>query len=103
MKVIVVDINGTPHQIDDSENPAFHVLARKSGERYLVLASNENDLFNPLDIKVKINQHDNQRGCPFWNLVTCSRECYEHYTSFLRSRNRTPFLIAQRRVWNDFR
>ena len=62
MKVIVVDINGTPHEIDQGINPDFNVLARWSGNRYLVLASNEGDLFDPLDINVNISKRDKERG-----------------------------------------
>jgi hypothetical protein len=103
MKVIVVDINGTPHEIEKGVQPDFDVLARWSGERYLVLASNDGDLFNPLDINDNIYKRDKERGGLFWKLRTCSQECYQQYTIFLRSQNRTPYLLAQRRFRNDFR
>ncbi len=103
MKVIVVDINGTPHEIDKSAEPDFDVLARWSGNRYLVLASSDGDLFDPLNVKAGINRRDRERGGKFWKLKTCSQECYQQYTIFLRSKNRTPYLLAQRRFRNDFR
>ena len=103
MKVTVVDINGTPHIITIGVQPDFDVVARWSGNRYLVLASNEGDLFNPLDASNKIRQRDRERGGFFWKLRTCSQECYQQYTIFLRCKNRTPFLLAQRRFRNDFR
>lgn len=103
MKIIVVDINGTPHKFDQDEQPDFDVLARWSGRRYLALSSNEGDLFDPMDINSKINKKDRERGGMFWKLRTCSEECYEQYTIFLRSRNRTPYILAQRRFRNDFR
>lgn len=103
MKVIVVDINGTPHEIEKGEQAKFDVLARWSGQRYLALASNEGDLFDPMDINSRINKKDKERGGMFWRLRTCSQECYEQYTIFLRSKNRTPYLLAQRRFRNDFR
>ena len=103
MKVIVVDINGTPHEVEKGAQPSFDVLARWSGERYLVLASNEGDLFDPLDVNNSIRKRDRQRGGLFWKLRTCSQECYQQYTTFLRSKNRTPYLLAQRRFRNDVR
>lgn len=102
MNVIVVDINGTPHSIDQSEKPSFSVLARWSGSRYLALSSNEGDLFDPMNASLKINKRDMERGGMFWKLRTCSKECYDQYTVFLRSKNRTPYLLAQRRFRNDF-
>lgn len=101
MKVIVVDINGTPHEISKGVQLDFDILAKWSGNRYLVLASNDGDLFNPLDINNKINKRDKERGGMFWKLRTCSQECYQNYTTFLRSKNRTPYLLAQRRFRND--
>lgn len=103
MKVIVVDIHGTPHKIIRDVQPKFDVLARWSGNRFLVTASNEGDLFDPLDINNNIYQRDKERGGLFWKLRTCSQECYQQYITFLRSRNRTPYLLAQRRFHNDFR
>jgi hypothetical protein len=103
VKIIVVDINGTPHEILEGIRPNFDVLAKWSGNRYLVLSSSEGDLFNPLDINDNIRKRDRERGGMFWKLTTCSQECYQQYTIFLRSRNKTPYLLAQRRFRNDFR
>lgn len=103
MKVIVIDISGTPHEIANGAQSDFDVLARWSGNRYLVLASNDGDLFDPLDINNNIHKRDQERGGLFWKLRTCSQECYQQYTTFLRSKNRTPYLLAQRRFRNDFR
>ena len=102
MKVIVVDINGTPHEILKGEQPNFDILARWSGDRYLVLASNDSDLFNPLVMNGGIHKRDKERGGMFWKLRTCSQECYQQYTIFLRSKHKTPYLLAQRRFRNDF-
>lgn len=102
MKVIIVDINGTPHEIKESDKPKFDILAKWSGNRYLVVASNEGDLFDPLEMNSNIHKRDRERGGMFWKLRTCSQECYQQYTVFLRSRNRTPFILAQRRFRNDF-
>lgn len=103
MKVIVVDINGTPHEIEQGEKPSFDVFARWSGNRFLVLASNDGDLFNPTDTNDNLHKRDRERGGKFWRLRTCSQECYQQYTIFLRSKNRTPYLLAQRRFRNDVR
>lgn len=101
--MIVVDINGTPHEIKESDKPDFDVLAKWYGNRYLVLGSNEGDLFDPLNVDCNIYQRDRKRGGMFWKLQTCSQDCYQQYTIFLRSKNRTPFILAQRRLRNDFR
>lgn len=103
MKVIVVDINVTPHNIVRGTKPNFDVLARWSDSRYLVLASNEGDLFDPLDMNANVSKRDRERGGMFWKLRTCSQECYQQYAIFLRSKSRTPYLLAQRRFRNDFR
>ena len=100
--MIVVDINGTPHEIEKGTKPTFDVVAKNFGDRYFVLASNDGDLFDMLDTQNKIGQRDRERGGLFWRLNTCSRECYQQYTTFLRSRNRTPYALAQRRFRNDF-
>ncbi len=103
MNVIVVDINGTPHEVQKGAQQDFVVLARWSGNRFLAMASNDGDLFNPLDVNDNISKKDKERGGMFWRLRTCSQECYEQYTTFLRSKSRTPYLLAQRRFRNDFR
>ena len=109
MKVIITDINGTPNEVDDwgyegKTSSGISILAvwRKSDNKYLVLASNEGDLFNPLDSSNNIHKRDRDRGGMFWGLKKCSKECYGQYTIFLRSKNRTPYLVAQRRFRNDF-
>jgi hypothetical protein len=103
MKIIAVDINGTPHHVGSGECISFDVLAKQSDERYLVLASGDGDLYDPVDINHKFNQRDRERGGYFWELRTCSKECYDRYTSFLRSKHRTSYVLAQRRFRNDFR
>lgn len=103
MNVTVVDIEGTPHRIHKEKQPNFTVFARHSGKRYLVLASSDGELFNKLDINDNTNKKDRERGGMFWQLRTCSQECYDQYTIFLRSKSRTPYLLAQRRFRNDFR
>lgn len=111
MKIIVVDIHGTPYEISTSESyrhidqdvqPKFDVFAKWSGNHYFVLASNEGNLFNPLDTNISIYERDRERGGMFWKLRTCSQECYQQYTIFLRSKHKTPYLLAQRRFRNDF-
>lgn len=102
MKTIVVDIGGTPHEEDNCSNVCFKVYAQRRGERYMVLASSNGDLFDPMDSGNNAHQKDRERGGPFWKLSSCSKECYDQYTTFLRSKNRTPLLVAQRRFRNDF-
>lgn len=102
MTAIVIDIDGTPHQIECGQQTDFDVFARWSGDRCLALASNDGDLFDPMDINAQITKRDMERGGKFWRLHTCSKECYDQYVFFLRSKNRTPYILAQRRFRNDF-
>ncbi len=107
-KEIFVDKNGTPHEVvNGPEEPVkrcvnFDVFAQWSGKRHFVLASNDGDLFNVLDTNNNFYKKDRERGGMFWRLKTCSKECYNSYTEFLRSKNRTPLILAQRRFRSDF-
>lgn len=102
MKTIMIDQAGTPHEILNGAKSDFSVFAQWSGERYFVLTSGDGDLFDVLDSNNNLFKKDRERGGMFWRLRTCSKECYDAYTSFLRSKNRTPFILAQRRFRNDF-
>jgi len=109
MKIIVVDINGTPHETERDIQPDFDVFAKWLGNRFVVLASGDDDLFDPLSMDTTVlamrshlHKRDKERGGMFWKLRACSQECYQQYTTFLRSKNRTPYLLAQRRFRNDF-
>ena len=102
MIVTVIDKHGTPHRIDKEVKPIFDVLARQSGNRYLVLASNDGDLFDPSGSASR-KERDRKRGGMFWKLRTCGQKCYDQYIIFLRSKNRTPYILSQRSFRNDFR
>lgn len=102
MKTIAVDKTGTPHEIPDRSEPDFTVFAQWSNNRYFVMTSGDGDLFDVLDVSNNLYKKDRERGGMFWKLRTCSKECYDSYTSFLRSKNRTPFILAQRRFRSDF-
>lgn len=100
---IFVDIHGTPHRALSNAHCDFDILAKKlNNSKYFILVSNDGDLFDPTNIKVSIKQPDRQRGGRFWRLRRCSLKCYMEYTSFLRSKNRTPYILAQRSFINDF-
>ncbi len=106
--VRVIDINGTPYEIhdwkySDKMQSGIDILAvwRKSDNRYLVRVSEEGDLFDPLDSTNNIDKRDRERGGRFWKFKRCSKECYRQYTTFLRSKSRTPYLVAQRRLRNE--
>lgn len=101
MKKIFVDINGTPHEKSDNIEPDFKVMAKWLGSKFFVMGSNEGDLFSPLDPTANIHKRDKERGGLFWQLRICSEECYKQYTTFLRSKHKTPYLLAQRRFRND--
>jgi len=102
MTQTVIDINGTPHKVEPTEVLSFDVLAKSVGQRRFVLASNDGDLFDPTNTNNKIKERDRERGGQFWRLRSCSLECYANYVAFLRSKNRTPYLVAERRYRNDF-
>lgn len=101
MKVMVVGATGTPHEISIEDKPDFNVLARRLGDKFSVLASKKGNLFDPLNSNNNFNERDEEHGGLFWRLSTCSQECFFNYTSFLRSRHRTPYIFAQRRFRND--
>ena len=103
MKVRVVDAVGTMHDIEHDACPDFDIVARWTGNRFLVLASKDGDLFNPLDPQSTINKRDKKRGGKLYQLRTCSQACYSSYGMFLRSKNITHYLIAQRRFRDDLR
>ncbi len=100
MNLITVDINGTPHKADGVVVD-FKVFAKWLDNRFFVLASGEGDLFDPLNSSNNVHKKDKERGGVFWKLVACSQECYQQYTTFLRSKNRTSYIVAQRRFRND--
>jgi len=107
-KIIQVDESGTPHEIvNGPDEPVkmcsnFNVFAQWCNDRYFVLASNEGDLFDTLDTNNNLFKKDRERGGMFWRLKACSKQCYDSYTEFLRSKSRTPFIVAQRRFRSDF-
>jgi len=100
--MIAVDEHGTPHSVQDTNKPTFKTYAKQRGERHMVLASSDGDLFDPMNSGHNVHQRDSERGGLFWKLRKCSKECYDQYTAFLRSKNRTPLMMAQRRFRNDF-
>lgn len=103
--ITITDINGTPHRIVEGaeETIEFLILSKCYGsDKYLVLASSEGGLFNPLDINHVIHKRDRERGGLFWRLRSCSFECYRQYNIFLKTKNKTPHLLAERRFCNDF-
>jgi len=100
--MIVVDKNGTPYRLSTGETVDFDVLAKALKNRFMIMVSNEGELFNPMDYRHDLRDKDNKRGRSLWNLKKCSRECYYKYVEFLRSKNKTPYLVARRRFQNDF-
>ncbi len=98
MTAIVVGVTGTPYRVSTKCKPDFDVLAVWQEDRFLVLGSEYGDLFDPLN-----SSHNfGECGGLFWRLSVCSRECFFNYTSFLRSKRRTPYIFAKRRFNRDF-
>lgn len=113
MKQIIVDINGTPHKFDSvgGTRPlkVREILAQKimsqtdtATNRHKVLVSQQGILFNPTEPGIQINQVDRHHtGLFVYNLRRCSKQCYDDYTAFLRSKNKIHLLIAQRRFYDE--
>lgn len=104
MKYEVIDINGTPFKYDLPQNRQLKLedtFAQKNPIGYFILSSKDGDIFNPLcdDIGL-LKIKDKKRGKRLYNLNNCSCGCYKAYITFLRSKNRTHFIIAQRRFSN---
>ena len=95
---INIDINGTPYRGDKKLSSSFDQkwLARRIGELYLIMVSSDGLLFNPLDTSQSLNKKDKERGKPFYQLEKCSSMCYNYYINFLRTKNRTNLILAQR-------
>lgn len=100
--MILIDIDGTPHIVDNDTEKTFDVLAKSTQNRFFVMSSGDRDLFNPLDTSINIFKRDFERGEKFWQLRSCSKKCYEQYIIFLRSKSKTPYVLAQRRLRNGF-
>ncbi len=112
----VVDINGTPYRYTTGDNTPWSshsvlslnlTVARArgdvdSGRVFEVLASGDGELFNPLVHNGNIPKNDRHRGGRHFRLVKCSSDCYRSYTTFLRSKNRTHFVVAQRRLLDGY-
>jgi len=105
VKKILIDKNGTPHMwdTDTTKNSPLgprEVVAQKLclvEPRFYVLASKSGDLFNPYEPGISINKKDIQGIDRFYYILRkCSFRCYESYTVFLRSKNRTHLILSQR-------
>lgn len=101
MNARAIDIHGTPHEVKQGSRLEFKVFARFSGKRFLVMASGDGDLFNPNNQSDQIGKKDTARGGMFFKLRACSKECYENYVTFLRTKNHTHYVLAQRRFSHD--
>lgn len=93
---INIDINGSPFRGDKPKATGQTWLAQKIGNTYWVMISNEGYLFNPLDLSERLSKRDRERGGMFFQLRKCRQMCYDYYTAFLKSRNRTHLVLAQR-------
>jgi hypothetical protein len=99
-----IDKNGTPH-ITKSETEATlysnkDVFAYTIGDMNFVLISNDGDLFNPFDSSANRNKKDLEKGDLFYNLRKCNKTCFDYYTMFLKTKNRTHLTLAQRNYLN---
>jgi len=93
---INIDINGTPHKWNKKRTLNEKWLAQKKGCSYWVTVSSEGFLFNPLDLSENIDKIDKERGKRFYSLQKCGPLCYNYYVNFLRTKQRTHLILAQR-------
>jgi len=91
-----IDINGTPHHSQTDFKP----IARRTKNRYFILASRDGIIFNPNNPTLKLTDRDGKRGDLLFKLQSCTKECYESYKLFLKTKNRTHFIVAERRFLN---
>lgn len=107
----VIDIHGTPHQYRSGDTLPLSlndIVARRrndiaGGGIFQILASANGELFNPLISGHSISKRDQSRGGRYFRLTKCSQDCYRSYVTFLRLKNRTHFVLAQRRLLNGYR
>jgi hypothetical protein len=103
---VLVDIHGTPHvyHIEDVvglKKPPIKltdVVAKKTPVSTYVLASPEGKLFDPTNPSLSMTKKDRDRGGRYFRLKKCSFSCYNMYVQFLRTKNLTHFIVAQRRL-----
>lgn len=96
---ILIDIHGTPHKYcsrDKFPIALNEIIAKTMPGNNYVLSSINGELFNPLQNDQK--KRDKDRGGRYYKLRRCSKDCYNAYIVFLRSKNRTHFIVAQRRL-----
>ncbi len=96
----LIDINGTPHKHSNEENPPLSldkIVAKQTFVSYFVLVSSNGQLFNPLEAGNNIMKRDTIGRSRYYQLKKCGKSCYSSYVEFLRSKNRTHFILAQRR------
>jgi hypothetical protein len=104
---IYLDINGTPHPINvdgalaslnEEQLPLDEkeFLAHRIGGIYFVLSSSDGDLYNPQNSSMSRGKVDHEKGGLFFRLRKCNKTCFDYYVTFLKTKNKTHFTLAQR-------
>jgi len=93
-----IDINGTPQLLSENEicSSKKEALAYIIGDMYFVLTSSDGDLFNPQDSSMSRGKRDHEKGGYFFQLRKCNKVCYDYYVTFLKTKNKTHYILAQR-------
>jgi hypothetical protein len=99
-KDLNIDKNGTPFKGNKKAAAGQKWVAQKIGKSFWVTVSSEGFLYNPLDLSDSLSKIDKERGKPFYNMQKCGQVCFDAYVHFLRSKNRTNLVIAQRAFQN---
>ncbi len=88
-----IDINGTPyHKLEDKSKLIIAML----NDKHCFIIIRDGGLW-PLSGDAR-SLDKPEEG---FIMTECSYKCYKAYTTFLRSKNYTHFLIAQRRFTNE--
>lgn len=95
--MIFVTRDGVPRRSPPASETVF-AKAGTDGVCY-VLCSVDGRLFNPFTMN-NVNRQDRERGEAMFKLRKCSQKCYQYYITFLRTKNHTHFVIAEREAVN---
>lgn len=71
-----------------------------NNKEFFVLSDCHGDLFNTIDSTYRRQMKDTTRGKLKFNLIKCTKRCYDNYTRFLRTKNLVDFHCAKRSFIN---
>lgn len=78
------------------ENPYVHAIGGKN--RYLVKISEHGRLFNPYGLYSEGMETKKRVGRPTWKFRSTTKECFNNYITFLRTKNEIFLKHAEREL-----